>query len=192
MSSQSWRARDYDYQLVFAAWRQAFGDALRIRPYAVDLLVERDAPADFWRAADLGPPPVPGGVMVNVRIGARATAMLRELRRLLADHGLEESVHVRHVMREAQRRIEAQFPDDPPFRGLTPDLTARIAKAFRSSNERFVRDYLGGPHARLFEPPLELPPTAVWSFERASSQELRFFEDLVAEAHPALRPTSRP
>jgi len=96
-------------------------------------------------------------------------------------------------MRRVQRRIEAEFPDDEPFRALTPELVARIAESFRASNATFVRDYLGGQHTSLFEPPADFPSAvATWSLERASSEELEFLGELVVEALSALGSSSRP
>jgi hypothetical protein len=181
-----------DYPTVFAPWRRVFGNALEIRPYAPELLVGRDVVEDFWHAVGLGSPPASLDRHRNPRTGAKATEMLRVLRSLLADYRLDGLVHVRQVMRRAQRRIEAEFPDDEPFRALTPDLVARIAESFRASNATFVRDYLGGLHTSLFEPPADVPSAAAtWSLERASSEELQFFGELVVEALSTLSPSSR-
>jgi len=182
----------YDYPTVFGAWRRTFGDALEIRPYAPELLVGRDVVEDFWHAVGLGSPPASLDRHRNPRTGAKATEMLRVLRSLLADYRLDGLVPVRQVMRRAQRRVEAEFPDDEPFRALTPELVARIAESFRASNATFVRDYLGGQHTSLFEPPADFPSAvATWSLERASSEELEFLGELVVEALSTLSPSSR-
>ncbi len=178
----------FDYSAVFAGWREAFGAQLDIRPYGAAHFVGGDAVEDFWQAAGLGPAPERPGGAVNPRTGATTTEMLRALRGLLADYGFDGLVPVKEALRGARRRIEAELLDDPPFRALTPDLVARIADGFASSNELFVRDYLGGRHASLFEPPAYVAPaTARWSPGEASPQELRLFAKVVTDAVSAAR-----
>lgn len=182
----------FDYPKVFGDWREAFGEQLDIRPYGAEHFVDGDVVKDFWRATDLGPAPRPQGRSVNRRTGAMTTEMLRTLRGLLADYGLDRFVPAADVLRLARLRLEAELPDDPPFRGLTPELVGRIAETFSASNHAFVRDYLGGRDAGLFEPPGEIAPaTARWSPHEASEWELRLFTSVVEDALSAARAPRR-
>lgn len=62
---------EFDYRRVFGGWREAFGGALEVRPYAAELLVGRDVVTDFWHAAGLGEPPAAPRGRPNPRAGAR-------------------------------------------------------------------------------------------------------------------------
>lgn len=113
--------------------------------------------------------------------------MLRELRTLLADEKLDESLSPREVLGHARRRIEAELPGDRPFARMTPELIRRIAERFAASNREFVRECLGGRDAGLFTPP-ETPRVqpVEWSLLDADECERRVFtrvvEDSLAEA----------
>lgn len=178
----------YHYPSVFEPWRRMFGEGLEVRPCSAELLIGHDAVEDFWHTAGLGSLPAPRGGHLNSRADAKTTEMLRALRSVLADHGVDEQASVRQAMRRAHLRIEARLPREEPFRAVTPDLLARIADSFRASNATFVRDFLGGEYASLFEPPANLSPVgATWSLEGASSEERQLYEEIVAEALSSFR-----
>jgi hypothetical protein len=197
-----WR---FDYVERFGPWRAAFGERLEVRPYAISGVDDFDAVKDFWSAVGLGSssgasrrsgvlasgrdrilaamegrlrrPPVP----LNRRPGGRALEMLREIRALLHESALDEQVAVGRILEHARRRLEAELPDDTPFRALTPETVSRIAGHFARSNQAFIRDYLGAEQAELFKPPARPHRATRWSLDAASERERRLFDAVSGE-----------
>jgi hypothetical protein len=170
-----------DYRTRLDPWREAFED-LEVRPYSSALLFDGDVVDDFWKTVDFGRPIQRAELFANHRLGARTTEMLRTIRSVLAERGLDDRLPVRRALARASRRIEADLPRDDPFSPLTSELVARAAERFAASNAEVVRRHFGGLHAELFAPPtdLERDPSR-WSLEHASTREREVFAGALAQ-----------
>lgn len=176
-----------DYPTMFGDWRRVFADRLSVRPYDPDRFPGRDVNQDFWRAVE-GLPDRPEHAMAprNLRPGQREVEMLRLLRQTLADRGLDATAPLAPVFSAARRTLHDKLSEDPPFRGLTPELVVRIHRQFEESNRRFI-EHFGAEHARLLEPPEIGEDRRPWTIEDASESERQLLAELTDHAIATLR-----
>ena len=128
-----------DYEVVFAPWRAAFGDALAVYP------LERGRPAQGLLAHFLGLLGADRATVralgrlraprANVRIGAVELEIRRQVAAACAD--LPEPARKRRLRR--LDLLPALLGDDAPFAGLDAAGAGAVARRFAASNARFAR-----------------------------------------------------
>jgi hypothetical protein len=182
----------FDYYQMFDYWRQVFGDRLTIRPFAKSAFIGQDVIDDFWNTVECLPePPELRARLRNPRAGQRTTEMLRVLRQLLAETGLDEIGAVRPIFEQANRALAERLPSDTPFHRLTQEMVDRIADHFAQHNKDFVRDFMNGDDGGLFTPPAAIAPPRIWTLAEATDDERRLFATLLRDAVDALLDATR-
>ena len=140
-----------DYNTVFAPFREAFGD--RVRVYAVE---RSRLPAGVARhflgvlgVLGVDAAAAAGAARANARLGAKELEVRRRAARLAGDH----------AARTARKLLwlPALLDDDAPFAGFDGDRIEGIEGRFADANGRFARAYGIGPDGVLFRDPVEVP-----------------------------------
>lgn len=169
-----------DYVTTFDQWERNFGERLDIRPYARELLVDGDTVRDFLAALHLEHLDVAAPRQVNRRPGVHAVAGLRLLYERL-EGGSLETAQRGAFFRQAGEELEARFPGDHRFRGLTFERAQELERWFRPKNERFVAAH--PDLAGLFSLPnrRDFPGPCTWTFRDGSPTEQREVLDVVDE-----------
>ena len=140
-----------DYNRVFAPWREAFGDAVRVFP------LEAPGPAQgvddhFLATLGVATPALLGALrrLGPLRANLRMGAAELETRRCVAAAVAGRPVADR---RRAARRLvhlPALVAPDRPFAGFDAAGAAAVARRFGGANARFARDYAIDAGGALF------------------------------------------
>lgn len=172
-----------DYRTRFRTWDEAFGERLSVRAYGAAALAGRDIVDDFWAAVEWLPAePIARVHDHNQRPGARTTGMLLRVAQALAERGLTEPDLLGPAFSEARHTLRMELGEDPsPYRGLTPEIAARVHRHFLESNRAIVRRF-GPAHDQLVEPPRVAEQPETWTLDNATESELRLLERLLANA----------
>ena len=158
-----------DYNAVFAPFREAFGD--RVRVFALERsCLPAGVAGHFLGVLGVDAGAAFGLARANARLGAKAV----EVRRRVA--GLADAPAVR-----AARKLlwlPALIDDDAPFAGFDRDRIERIQGGFASANGRFARDYGIEPDGVLFRDAADVPDrrrnVARWAaFDAAERRRVR-------------------
>lgn len=136
-----------------AAWKDVFGDRYRVRPYARDLLMDRDVVADFLvgqvgldRAAMQNLPTIPDE---NPTPGVQVLDLIRDLTATMTKGSatLPPGADQR-VLAPLRATLMGLYPDDPRLR-LTPALAAACIDTCMADAQAMDRDFCAG--APIFE-----------------------------------------
>lgn len=169
----------FDYSLVFSTWLERFGDSLLVRPYPSDVV------ADFFAVANLRKPQI--SPRVNVRPGAKQIEMLKLLNGDLKAKGDER----RKAFARAQEWLAARYPEDLPFKALTPSLLIQIADRFAETNQGLADRYWEGRLHPSFQPPADTD-VSVWSLRDGLSLDHRNYATLLESARGWVTATEPP
>ncbi len=141
-----------DYNAVFAPWREAFGDRVRVFPLEPSRL-GRGLLAHFLGVlgvSDVDPRLLARLPRANVRPGAKEL----EARRLAAAamRGLDAAERRRRLY--GLSMMSALFDDDTPFAGLGADRARAVMARYEAANARFAREYGIDADGVLFRDPV--------------------------------------
>ncbi|WP_299146556.1 hypothetical protein [uncultured Tateyamaria sp.] len=161
-----------------AAWKSVFGDRYHVRPYARDLLMDRDVVADFLvgqvgldTAVMQNLPPIPDE---NPTPGVRVLELIRQLTQTMTKGGTDLPPGAdQRMLAPLRATLMGMYPDDPKLR-LTPDLATACRDACMDDAQAMDRDFCEGTaifegalHRAVDNAPLAADPNALPPREEA-------------------------
>ena len=136
-----------------AAWKDVFGDRYHVRPYARDLLMDRDVVADFLVGqVGLDPaviqnlPPIPDE---NPTPGVQVLELIRQLTRAMTKNSTDLPTGAdQRVLAPLRATLMELYPDDPKLR-LSPEMADACIETCMDDAQAMDRDFMDG--APIFE-----------------------------------------
>lgn len=168
--SRSALGKGFDYNVLLGQWEQRFDD-LRVRVFSSTAGAE--LLATFLEGAGIpqGALPIPTPMRENARATVRAVEYGRKSGELLT--GLVTPSEGREIVRLLAKLCRDDFPSDPKFSGMTPELATLVEGQFRDRNLAFLARHSRAGNELSFPPAASQPFTRQMMDLDLASQEER-------------------